>query len=118
MFCVKRACFLKNCAIQTSRSLNSKERFLKGEAVNSNMYGPLRDGPDFTIVSSKTGEIPENPPLSTRKQQQVDKQWEIQAKIEEMLDVMEEASQISRNRGTGENLTDSSHDTSNESYKI
>ena len=55
----------------TDRNIYSEERFLKGEAVNSNMYGPLRDGPDFTIVSSKTGKIPENPPLSTRKQQQV-----------------------------------------------
>ena len=54
---------------------HSEERFLKGEAVNSNMYGPLRDGADFTIVSSKTGEIPENPPLSSRKQEQVYKSY-------------------------------------------
>ena len=39
------------------------------------MYGPLRDGADFTIVSSKTGEIPENPPLSSRKQEQVYKSY-------------------------------------------
>ena len=39
--------------------------------MNSNLHGPLRDGPDFTIIGSKTGEIPEMPPLSTRKQEQV-----------------------------------------------
>ena len=51
--------------------ISSEERFLKGEAVNSNLHGPLRDGPDFTIIGSKTGEIPEMPPMSSRKQEQV-----------------------------------------------
>ena len=36
--------------------------------MNSNLRRPLRDGPNFTIIGSKTGKIPL---MSTRKREQV-----------------------------------------------
>ena len=38
--------------------------------MNSSQYGPLKDGPDVTIIG-KAGEVPESAPLSRRKQEHV-----------------------------------------------
>ena len=47
------------------------ERFLKGEAVVTSKFGPLNDGPDYTVIGSHTGALPQKPALSTRKENYV-----------------------------------------------
>lgn len=113
MFCVRKTGLLRMCASQASRSLNSRERFLKGEAVNSSQYGPLKDGPDVTIVSSKTGGVPDSAPLSRRKQEHVDKEWAIQEKIEEYLDLMNEVSQMNQSEDKGKPAESLSQESEN-----